>query len=278
MIYKRFLKLLTIKEKLLFVIGSILEKIEKKQNGYQQIKAYRNFLADIENQGFDQSLKNEILTLKKNGSEIQLRKYSSDYDVFNQVFLKNEYQPVIDILISNKIKLKNIIDAGSNIGLTTLKLLDYFPNANIICLEPDPENFLQLTTNLGHYKNIILLPNALWNKEETLYLDFSFRDGRDWSRSVTRNSLGSKTSIKGVSINTLLQEYKITSIDFLKIDIEGSESNIFTNENNLSFLDKVKVIAVEIHDEFNCRENIYEILRSKSFRLFNAGELTIGIK
>jgi len=62
------------------------------------------------------------------------------------------------------------------------------------------------------------------------------------------------------------------------MDIEGSEKEVFTNPNSdVSFLAITKCIAIEIHDEFDCREAIYEILTKYGFLLFNSGELTIGV-
>lgn len=40
---------------------------------------------------------------------------------------------------------------------------------------------------------------------------------------------------------------------------------------------KVRVVALEIHDEFNCRTNIQNILTKYGFDYTNSGELTIGI-
>ena len=67
-------------------------------------------------------------------------------------------------------------------------------------------------------------------------------------------------------------------MDILKIDIEGSEKQIFTSPvANFNFLKSTKCIAIEIHDEFDCREEICNILTDYGFVLFNQGELTIGI-
>ena len=75
-----------------------------------------------------------------------------------------------------------------------------------------------------------------------------------------------------------MQEYKFETIDILKIDIEGSEKEVFTGANaDVSFLSKTKCIAVEIHDEFDCRDAIYSILTKYNFKYFDSGELTIGI-
>jgi hypothetical protein len=62
------------------------------------------------------------------------------------------------------------------------------------------------------------------------------------------------------------------------MDIEGSEKQVFTSpSSNLDFLKITKCIALEIHDEFDCRSDIYKVLNDFDFKLFNQGELTIGI-
>ena len=42
-------------------------------------------------------------------------------------------------------------------------------------------------------------------------------------------------------------------------------------------LKKFRIIAIEIHDEFNCREAIYKILEDHNFTYFDDKELTIGV-
>jgi hypothetical protein len=62
------------------------------------------------------------------------------------------------------------------------------------------------------------------------------------------------------------------------MDIEGSEKEVLTSpKSDVSYLAKTKCIAIEIHDEFDCREAIYEVLRRHNFDFFNSGEFTIGI-
>jgi hypothetical protein len=87
-----------------------------------------------------------------------------------------------------------------------------------------------------------------------------------------------ETDIRSYSIASLLNKYSLAEIDFIKMDVEGAEKAIFEKDADLSFLDKVKVLAIEIHDEFNIRNDIYEILRDYNFILFNTNETTIAVK
>ena len=63
----------------------------------------------------------------------------------------------------------------------------------------------------------------------------------------------------------------------LKIDIEGAERFIFDESVNLDYLDKIKIIVIEIHDEFDIREDIYKVLKNNNYLLIESGELTTAI-
>ena len=226
--------------------------------------------------GFVIEEEGSLLKYTSDEGEIFLRKLGSDKNVFKQVFLDEEYQILIDLMVINNINPSVIVDGGSNIGLASFKFKKAFPDCKVFAFEPDPENFVQVQKNLIQFPDCILLNKAIWNKDEVLYLDFGFRDGEEWSRSVSQSNT-SNIPVEAISINSLIDQYAIESIDLLKIDVEGSEAEIFGAGSNVSFLDKTKILAVEIHDERNCRTDIYKVLKEKNFILFNSNELTIGL-
>ncbi len=212
---------------------------------------------------------------------IKLRKRpSSDLNVFAQIYLYKEYQPLVETFqknFPNEQKL-NILDAGSNIGLTSVFLNHYFPNSNFITIEPDDSNFENVSYNLeaNGIKKAIQIKGGLWSKNTNLKIVNDFRDQNDWSFRVEETS--EETDLKAFSINYLLDKYNFNYIDILKIDIEGSEKEVLVSANtDTSYLSKTKCVAIEIHDEFNCRQDIYNLLEKYNFEFFNSGELTIGI-
>jgi FkbM family methyltransferase len=140
------------------------------------------------------------------------------------------------------------------------------------------ENFEILRYNLSNIRNseIILENCALWSSNTNIKILNDFGDLLNWSFRVEKSN--NPDDIKAYSLITLMNNYDFNLIDILKIDIEGSEKEIFTSENaDVSFLEKTKCIAIEIHDEFDCREDIVRILEKYNFQWFNSGELTIGI-
>jgi FkbM family methyltransferase len=203
---------------------------------------------------------------------------SSDSEVFNQIMVLQEYKRVIDLISQHRIEINTIIDAGANVGYTTVYLSHFFENAQIISLEPNESTMerLKLNVELNGLKNVHPHRKGLWNKNTFLKANHTFRDKQAWSFRLEETSNESEKLFEVTSINSLMEAHQLEGIDFLKIDVEGGEKDIFSSEADVSWLKTVKVIAIEIHDEFDCRDDIEAILREQ-FTLFYSGELTIGI-
>lgn len=210
--------------------------------------------------------------------EYKLRKVSSDYEVFKQVVINEEYQPLIDYFHLNNIRPRTIIDCGANIGLTSIQFAKQFVECKIIAVEPDKSNTELLLHNTKEFPGINVINKAIWSTVKILKLDRGFRDGKDWSLRTIESSSNGYDEVETITIDDLIDEYKIKNIDLLKIDIEGAEAELFKNEKNYQFLEKVSCIAIEIHSECIDKKIIESILLNNSFILFNSGELTIGIK
>ena len=65
---------------------------------------------------------------------------------------------------------------------------------------------------------------------------------------ITENG---RQRVRAITMDTLMRENGIESIDFLKIDIEGAEVEVF---ETYPWIKKVRVIAIELHDRvrFGC--------------------------
>src|SRR5690554_5333375 len=103
-----------------------------------------------------------------NGYKIKIRKQpSSDYNVFSQVFINKEYEPPVSYFVKNNLQLKTVIDAGANIGLTSVYIKNHFPEAKIACIEPDYNNLKLLKFNLEPFikdKSIEVYSSGLLGK------------------------------------------------------------------------------------------------------------------
>lgn len=228
------------------------------------------------------------LNLKKDKIlyEIKLKNYvspifirnrpSSDYDVLRQVIFEAEYQTACTALELNfkPTEAVRIVDAGANIGLTSLFFAKYFSESIVYSIEPEPGNFQMLLMNVKAWSNINPINKALSaEKGKNFVLGNSLRDGSDWARTTQESATG---TIMGITLEELLIKNE-GFFDILKIDIEGAERFIFDNQVNQDFLNNTRVLVIEIHDEFNIRTSIYQILRNRGFNILEQGELTIGI-
>lgn len=199
----------------------------------------------------------------------------SDMMVYNQIFIDEEYKIIKEILLNLKKEKYNIIDAGANVGYTSL----YFAldlNTDIVAIEPSSKNVQVLKKNLELNQlglKIEVRNSALSSNSQNKYsIENQFRDGLDWSTTTILDPNG---EVNSISIADLLIQKKWDNIDLLKIDIEGAESEIFSSDTN--FLSKTRLIAIEVHDEFISRIIIESILKERGFIVFNVGELTVGL-
>lgn len=268
------------------ILKYAIKKIIGLQPSVQDLDFYRffNYLIQFNGEIIEINSQYFIGKFKTlSNSNIKLRRMpSSDLDVFHQVFFWREYFEATNAYKSyfgySAGKQYNIIDAGCNIGLTSLFFMENFGNINIICLEPDKENYNILNYNLSKIENhrIIKLNAAIWHTNTKMEIVNDFRDKLDWAKRV--REIDGQFGINAFSINQLLEDFGWNIIDILKIDIEGSEKELFTSEGtDLNFLKYTRCVAIEIHDEFNCREEINDIFKQFGFEYFRRGELTIAI-
>lgn len=260
---------------LLYSIGSRLVNRTPKglKDTYEFVRKNRNHYH------FDRVGSAIVVGFKVNSCNytIHMPEQSSDSRVFEQIFENNEYKFVVDIMLRLGTDKPIIIDAGANVGYTTLYLKSYFSNAKIIALEPIANTFRRLSKNieLNRLNGIEVIQKGLWGTETFLAEDHSFRDGQDWSFRLVEVQDKEQAIIETMSVHGIMLSYHINEIDLLKIDIEGGEKDVFNGD--VSWLNSVKIIALEIHDEFNCRQDIERILNMYNFHLECSGELTVGI-
>lgn len=273
----KYLKYLSLEGKLQLIFGSIAYKLFNTIP--KNVFEVRNFVEAALKYGYKIDEEASAYVVSKEGVQILLRKGSSDLKVFRQIIINEEFKNVVQLIRQHDIKIKNVIDAGANIGLTTLYLKAHFPDAEVLCVEPDDSNQTQLLQHitLNNLANVDLIRGGVWSHNSWLNIDNTFRDGLEWSRrlQLAENERG---DIPVYSINHILAEKQWESIDLLKMDIEGAEEAIFSESSDLSFLSKIKVITIEVHDMFEVGHRIVERLHAYNFKLYFSGELTIGIK
>jgi FkbM family methyltransferase len=143
-----------------------------------------------------------------------------------------------------------VVDAGANIGLSTVFFANKFPQAEIVAIEPEPSNFAMLRDNVAPYPNVTPVQAALWKEDRELNLfdtgegqtTFQVRPGE----ASPREGNSRPNRVQGITLQKLMANHDLSHIDLLKMDIEGAEKDIF--EHSQPWIDDVEIIAVEFHD------------------------------
>jgi len=184
----------------------------------------------------------EGLALFKNDDirfPVNLRKGTSDDAVYGQIFSKREYE------IDFGFEPQTIVDCGANIGLSAVFFKNKFPRAKIIAVEPEPSNFAMLKLNTRPYENIVCLNNGIWNRTAPLVIEDLGWD--KWGFVVREAQQNEKADIHAISLKNIMETHGLETIDVLKIDIEGSEKELFSSDYDF-WLSRTKVLFVELHD------------------------------
>jgi len=169
--------------------------------------------------------------------EIFLRRQTTDFYVFEEIFIDEVYKMHV------KTDANYIIDAGANIGLAALYFQRAFPGSRIISIEPESSNFEILELNTSKYSNIERYHKGLWNKKCALKITET-NEG-NWGFMVEETT--DKTNvIEAIAVSDLLEDHPTPVIDIFKIDIEGSEKEVF--EGNTDWIPMAKTIIVEVHE------------------------------
>ena len=145
-----------------------------------------------------------------------------------------------------------IVDAGANVGVFSIYMARQNRRSRVVALEPFPENFKYLKENVeraspnnvtccevalgGAFGKGQMQPTGSRSLDHVLQVDPSIADG------ATVIPLSRLFSLANGG-NEEVQE-----IDFLKVDIEGSEHDAFAGATP-ELLTRFKRIAMEYHDQ-----------------------------
>lgn len=171
---------------------------------------------------------------------VSLRLPTTDISTYDQVLTCTAYQ--FDINYSPEV----IVDAGANIGLTTAFLATRFPKARIYSIEAEHSNFEMLRENTRAYENVTPIYAALADSPgEVAILD----DGSGhWAFRIQKNAAPTQRKVRAITMDGFMEEYKISHVDVLKVDIEGAEYDVFRASK--SWLGRMRSMVVETHEHF----------------------------
>lgn len=180
---------------------------------------------------------------------VKLRAHTSDLEVFCQIFGHAELNNEFDHPVSY------IIDAGANIGLSSIFLANKYRDVVIDAVEVSASNIELLEMNVGPYPNISVIQKGLWGRSATLKIKNP--QAEPWAFIVEETRHGDPDGIETVSVSDLLQARGKNAVDILKIDIEGAEAEVF-GATGTPWLSSVNCLMIELHDHIKpgCSDSV----------------------
>ena len=207
---------------------------------------------------FEQKLKEYNLLIREN---------TSDISVFYQVIVHKAYD--IDI---PDFSPQIILDLGANVGYASVFFAKKYPQAEIFALEPEKSNYDALIKNTSNYKQIHPLKGAIYSEtKEMNVIDINLGE---WGMIIGDNGDENSQKTKAYSMNDLLKLWNLENkfIDIVKIDIEGSEKELF--EADTFWLNNVRVLFIETHDRMKkgCTKAVMKKLVDYDFDMSVIGD------
>lgn len=174
---------------------------------------------------------------------------SIDFEVFRQVFIEFQYETslfqqgqklrqLFEIDKSEGSGSPLILDLGANNGMSSAYFLEKWPGSKVVGVEPHQGNFEIASINSPY--------------AEFVFGAASSRDGRVqitnegdefWGFRVKSAASG---GVPSFSLPSLIARYSNHTPFILKIDIEGSEAELF--EGDCSWISEFPLIIIEPHD------------------------------
>jgi len=164
-----------------------------------------------------------------------------------------------------------IIDAGANIGMSSIYFLNRYPSLKVVAIEPDPETFEICKMNLAPYADrVVLIKGAVWSTCGRVVL---VKGELEWNSHVQQAQNDADASVDSYDIPSLIAAGGGGKVDLLKVDIEGGELELF-GKNTEAWLPAVKNIAIEFHGE-DCEKSFFGALKGYEYDGFPYRSVTI---
>ncbi len=195
----------------------------------------------------------------RNGLKIFLSNHPHDLTTVFLIFAKKEYRGVLKDSI--------VVDIGANIGAFSL-LAAQMSAKKIYAYEPNQKAFIVLQKNilLNGLQHIIIPYRLALSSKENKMIKYPI-ESSPYNRELTDDDLDNSELVSTTTLESIMKNNMIDSIDLLKIDCEGCEYDVFFNSTE-SVISKIKNITMEYHEGLGGRgKDLIKYLGKYNFRV-----------
>lgn len=139
-----------------------------------------------------------------------------------------------------------VVDAGGYEGTFTVYAAKVVgPSGKIIVFEPDTGNYEKLLANikLNSLDNVVAINKALWKADKKL----KFNDKHTAGASFFFNASASTREIEAVLLDNELERLGIDKVDFIKMDVEGSEVSALQGAEKIIKKNNIQLAVATYH-------------------------------
>jgi FkbM family methyltransferase len=142
-----------------------------------------------------------------------------------------------------------VVDAGANIGVATLAFKRASPGAHVVAIEPSPLAHELLVRNVTQngLTDVEVHHAALAADEGVVRL----RVEKDGASLQTQVDADGEIEVPAVRLSGLVEG----RIDFLKLDVEGSEEDVLTELAQADRLKDISELVIEYHHHLSGRQD-----------------------
>lgn len=163
-------------------------------------------------------------------------------EILQEIYRDKVYKPFIE----DKKDLV-VLDVGANIGLFTQYVSEYAKQ--VYSIEPSDihSRALNKLVTFNQLKNVTTIKKALSNKdgEATFYHNSNVTM---FSLNPIIDNTGVKETVQTITLGTLFKDFNINKVDFMKLDVEGSEGLVINSKDFAELAPKIKTIVFEWHN------------------------------
>tara|TARA_R110000744_G_C19354244_1_gene560694 strand:- start:876 stop:1778 length:903 start_codon:yes stop_codon:yes gene_type:complete len=173
---------------------------------------------------------------------------STDSSICLEILMKDPY--FFRHMVSESMRSPGtVVDLGGHVGSFSVPLSIDFPGSTFYVVEQDEKNYKALLLNSDlSPNNITLYHTIIKGSRDVMSVELDQRQsGGHKVIFKDEDSLDTKETRAGMTLKELMEINNIDQINFLKMDIEGSEYDVLEKAYEDGIMKNIDIISMEYH-------------------------------